>query len=371
VNNYCALPFAHVNVRTDGFYQICCYHENDHGINISQHDHNQWSSSKYVDQVREAFQQDQRHLGCAACWHREDQGHSSMRERTRKEYQILGHKEFDTKIVNVEIQVGNLCNLKCIMCNEHESSAFLAENTQLGIATSTQSQYRWSQHAFENLTKLLDAGPRVLNIRGGEPFYNKDLLRICQNLSLNVCQRTLLHITTNATVWNQEWHDVLAKFKLVRIMFSVDATEDLFEYIRFPADWTTVDRNISAICKLANVNPVIHCVAQNLNISSISSVIKYAKSKGIFLQLDLLTKPDFLQINNLPQWHKQQAMDHIDKTITQHSNEPFITDLKSAREILNQHDFDPANWQRFVNFISPRDRIRGNDYRIFLKEPPC
>jgi molybdenum cofactor biosynthesis enzyme MoaA len=371
VKNYCALPFAHVNVRTNGFYQICCYHDHDHGINISQHDHRQWRNSQYVNEVQQAFKQDQRHPGCKACWRREDQGHSSMRERTHKEYQILGHKEFDTSIVNVEIQVGNLCNLKCIMCNEQESSAFLAENTQLGIASTTQSQYRWGQQSLDNLAELLGTGPRTLNIRGGEPFYNKELLKVCQNLSDETCKKTLLHITTNATVWNQEWHDVLAKFKLVRIMFSIDAIGDLFEYIRFPADWVTVDRNISEICKLDNVNAVIYCVAQNLNISSIGSVIEYAKNKGIFLQLDLLTKPDFLQINNLPQWHKQQALDHVDKIITQYNNEPFITDLKSAREILSRHDFDPAGWQRFIDFISLRDNIRGNDYRKFLKERPC
>ncbi len=369
MKNYCALPFGHVNIKTDGSYQMCCLQNSDHGINIARDSHEQWLDSDFVSQFRQDFKQDQRHPACKECWNREDIGMSSLRQRSAKEYRILGINNFESKIVNVEVMVGNLCNLKCIMCNENNSSALLAENKKLKITSTQPSQYQWSKQSFENLSNLLSSTkPKVISIRGGEPFYNKDLLKVCQNLDDDVFQKTLLHVTTNGTVWSSDWHAVLSKFKLVRIMFSIDATEKLFEYIRFPANWTTVDKNVSIISQLPNVKSVINCVVQNMNISNIGSVIEYAEDKGIFLQFDKLTKPNFMQFTNLPQSSRQYAIEHLNKIIGKIPKYSMKLELEAMLHNLQNTAFDCDEWQQFVDFITPRDQIRGNDYSVFIKE---
>ena len=102
-------------------------------MNVNKNSIDEWLNSDYLSQVRESFSKDERHPGCSECWKKEDVGFISMRHRTAREYEILKIDTEQKQIKNVEIALGNLCNLKCLMCNEQDSSSFLAENKQLGI----------------------------------------------------------------------------------------------------------------------------------------------------------------------------------------------------------------------------------------------
>jgi len=371
MKHYCAMPFNHVNIATNGDYQVCCIHPvpAEHRKNINHVSLDEWLQNPYLNEVRSAFAQDQPHPGCQSCWQQEATGAQSLRQVQANEYKIIGAKPQKSKLLNVECAVGNLCNLSCVMCNEQNSSAILAENRQLGIAIADQRDFSWSESAFENLQHMLDCGPRVVNLRGGEPMYNKRILQLIENFPSDRLNNTLLHLTTNATTWTPQWQQALSKFKAVRMMLSIDAVGDLAEYIRYPCKFDQVEHNIKQIIECANVKPVIHTTVQNLNVMHVGAVIAWARHMNIPLILSMLIQPDHLEITNLPPVLKQQAIDHLTQVLTQDldaDTQSEITAYKTALESSLQQPFDQPRWQRFVDNISRRDSVRGNSHRDFL-----
>jgi molybdenum cofactor biosynthesis enzyme MoaA len=371
-NKYCALPFNHVNVNPRGDYQICCKHSvpDEHRKNIKFVSHTEWQNNQYLKEVRTSFEQGLEHPGCNACWRQENLHASSLRQVQAQEYQILGAKPFQQKLLNIEVSVGNLCNLSCVMCDEESSSAILAENQRLNISTVNQQEFSWSDTAFDHLEQMLAAAPRVVNLRGGEPMYNKKILDIINKFPAQHLNSTMLHLSTNATRWSTEWEAALKKFRLVRIMLSVDAVGSLFEYIRYPADFSQVEENIRKITSNSNIKPVIHATVQNLNIGNVGDLVQWARDMDIYLMMNLLTYPMHLQITNLPDHLKKQAIDHLEQTLNLDHDSHIrdsITQYKNVLKNTLEHPMDHKLWQSFVDKISLRDNVRGNSHKDFLK----
>ena len=368
---FCPLPFAHTAIATTGEYQICCQHKTppQHKININQHPISEWYKSAYLIEIKNSFLQNHKHDGCKSCWDQEKNNYASYRQRILQEYKILKADKNTDKLITVEIQLGNLCNLTCLMCNENSSSAILSENIKLGINKVKQKDFTWNDISFDYLYEILLSGPKIVNIRGGEPLYNKKLLKLIEDLPKEICSTIILHITTNATVWDQRWTDAIKKFRLVRFMFSVDAVGELYEYIRFPGNWKTTSTNIKEIMKLKNVKPLVHCVIQNLNIGNLFELINWCLKKNIYLECENLVKPKYLEITNLPTDLKKQAIEQITKYLNQslpiHLHNFFVN---CQLQLNNSMDtFDQDKWNDFLAYINPRDQIRNNSHKNFLK----
>jgi MoaA/NifB/PqqE/SkfB family radical SAM enzyme len=350
---------------------VCCIHPTPakDQININQDKLTCWLKSDYLQEVKQSFLKGERHPGCNECWINDDLGQDSMRTRTSKEYKILGVSESTEFPVNIEVQIGNLCNLHCLMCSEKHSSSILAENIKLKINKHNQDDFKWSDTAFENLQEIISTGPKVLTVIGGEPLYNKKFLSILESLPEESCKQTMLQIVTNATQWNERWQTALEKFKLVRIMFSIDGTESLYEYMRYPGVWKETESNIDQIVIGKNIKPLVNTVIQNLNIGSIGSVIQWAKSKKLYLQLDQLIGPSWLHITNLPRPLKIKAIDHLETVLTWDLTNHLRQQLTSYHTQLTNslaYPDDLAAWTEFQTQVVMRDQLRNNSYTQFL-----
>jgi molybdenum cofactor biosynthesis enzyme MoaA len=365
------LPFGHTTVTTNGNFAVCCVHNapKEFQVNINHDKISKWLKSDYLQQVRQSFLDGERHPGCRSCWINEDLGQASMRNRTETEYKILGVTKSTRTPVNIEVQLGNLCNLSCPMCSENYSSSILAENIKLKINQHAQEDFKWTEIGFENLQDIISTGPKVLTILGGEPFYNKQFLNILEALPLESCKNTLLHVVTNATQWNARWAEVLKKFNLVRIMFSIDATEGLYEYMRYPGIWKEVDLNIDQIISGDNIKPLVNATIQNLNIGSIGSLIQWSKQKNLYLQLAQLIEPRWLTITNLPQHLKTNAITHLEMVLQWELTDHLRQQLTSYHAQLTDSLAYPDNlaaWAEFQTQIGLRDQLRNNSYTQFL-----
>lgn len=367
------MPFGHTTISTGGDFQVCCLHPapDEHRRNINHTTFEEWDKSSYLAEVRDSIANGQRHPGCRYCWKIEDLGQPSARIRIQPEYKILkiAKPQDQTEYpVNIELELGNLCNLKCLMCNEKNSSAILAENIQLGVNKLQQKDFKWTAEGFKNLQDLLSKSPKVINIRGGEPLYNKDLLKLIEEMPPEVCKSTLLHITTNATVWSPQWAKALEKFRLVRVMASIDAVGDLYEYIRFPASWSQVESNVIEMSKISNIRLLVHCTVQNLNISNLRDLIDWTEQNNLYLSLDQLIAPNFLQIINLPQRQREYAIESLTQTL---SDLPELSNriqvfLQNCISQLRAAEDNQSSWDAFQKYILPRDSIRNNTYTKFL-----
>lgn len=371
MENYCPLPFGHVCADTLGDYQICCQHDvpESYKENISDTEPVKWFQNQYLQQVKESFKNNEKHPGCSACWQHEESSIPSLRQRIQKEYQILGHEPYQDKILNIEIQAGNLCNLSCVMCNEKESSVILAENQRLGINVLTLQDVKWNDEAWSNVEKLIEMKPRVINIRGGEPLYNKKLLELVESIPQAQCQQTMLHITTNGTVWNEKWQSALSRFKHVRMMLSIDATKDVYEYIRFPANWNTLESNVDKIVQNKNIKVLVHCVVQNLNICYLEELIDWCKSKSLYLQFARCSVPTWLDFTNIPDSKIDLAVEQLERCLKKADENISKTFLKSAIRELSERKQQGSNqtlWNEFLYNMSLREGLRNNSHKKIL-----
>ena len=372
MNNYCAMPFKHVDIETDGSYQVCCRHRppDQHRKNIKDTPVSEWLQSPYLAEVQSYIIKDEKHPGCKHCWHQESLGVESLRQSQAKEYSVLSRHPFKPELLVAEAAVGNLCNFSCLMCFEFNSSLVLAENQRAGIAIYNQSEFTWTEDSFKNLQEILDLSPRVIHLRGGETFYNKKILNLLKEFPSEKLNKTLLHIITNASIWTPEWEEVLNKFKSVRIMCSVDATGDLFEYMRYPGKFYEVEQNILNIASCKNTNAILHCTVQNLNILYLAEIIEWSKKINVYLTLETLIVPRYLHFSNLPNHLKLQAITSLQNILqqnnTNHVNEQIETYLSVLQKSLDA-EFDINLWNEFIHQISRRDSVRGNSHKDFLK----
>lgn len=368
--NFCALPFHHTKIEPDGFYSVCCSHRvpEPHRRNIRDTTAEQWYHSSYLSEVRESFLRDERHPGCSLCWQNEDQNQRSMRIRTQREYEILGVDVHRPAIKNIEIQASNLCNLSCLMCNERNSSVIQAENRRLGISVMGEHDLRWTEQHFRNLQDLLAQEFQVLNVLGGEPFYNKRLLSVLQAIPEPVARRATLQIITNGTVYNQQWQSVMERFGLVRIMFSVDAVDDLYGYMRYPGVWLEVDRNIKAIKELTRTKCMVNCTVQNLNILYLDGVIDWCLDNDLWLELAVLQHPAYLAMTNLPLDLRRLAHERLEQWCNRYRQPNIQGPLQDFRALFQANLQDPGTelWHEFQQQIAQRDLIRGNSWQKFL-----
>jgi len=368
--NFCALPFHHTKIDVDGSYAVCCLHRvpTEHRRNIQDTTAVQWFNSDYMQQVRQHFVDEQQHPGCHECWDREKHGQKSMRSKTQKEYEILGVDISSPRILNIELQPSNLCNLSCLMCNENNSSVIQAENQRLGISLINPKDLKWNDLHYNNLHELLNQGFRVLNVLGGEPFYNKKLLEVLESLDSALTSRAVLQIFTNASFYNEQWKAVLSKFGLVRLVFSIDGVRDVYEYIRYPGVWATVDQNVASIKTMARAKCMVNCIVQNLNILYLDQLIDWCVSQQLHLELSLVHVPSYFKITNLPDSTKQQAIEKLAIWINQY-HEPHVNkSLVEFKQILQDSlgQFDQHQWQLFKDQVELRDSVRGNSWGKLL-----
>jgi molybdenum cofactor biosynthesis enzyme MoaA len=199
----------------------------------------------------------------------------------------------------------------------------------------------------------------VLNLRGGEPFYNKKLQDIIAGMTDEQCRHTMLHITTNATTWNQQWSDLLSRFRMVRVMLSIDAVGDTYEYIRRPAVWQEVSHNVDVMMAQQNLHVMVHCVVQNLNIQHLKPLILWCRERDLFLEFDRLQYPSFMTLSNLSAEENKKAQDHVEQCLQLDLDEQSTKFLTAAAQELKSIPPDAENWQKVKDFLLARDQLRG------------
>ena len=373
-NNFCPLPFAHTAISPTGDFLVCCYHSppTEHKKNISDHDLNDWWHGDYINQVRAAFRNNQKHPGCQSCWLQESRDVDSYRTQILKEYQILKANSNSTEIQTIEIQMGNVCNLGCLMCSPSWSSYINSENKKIKqLDTVISSDHLFDENKVQKTLQLInDLDIKIINVRGGETLYSKAIYRFLDAIDDHKKRKLVVHLSTNATMWNEKWKKLFLKFRLVRFMISVDATGDLYNYLRYPGDWNQTKKNILEITKMPNAKFLINCVVQNLNIMNLGGIIEFANHHSIHLTLELIQNPSYMEITNLPQEKLKVAIDRLSAIQElELKQKNILNQIEQFKQILSQSiksERDQNLWEEFLGFINKKDQHRGKNFWDYL-----
>lgn len=294
----------------------------------------------------------------------------------------------------LDFTVSNKCNLACIHCNPFVSTAWTKDGKKL----NKEAPEYWENtpvgfHGAEvSFMDNLFANPEYFRnlqwvaLRGGEPLYDERCLEILQwfvdnNLSHNI----MLDISTNATVFNDEFRILFAQFKHVELMVSVEATDELYSIVRGgPHSWQQLNENIEKFYEIENLEMVFAVTVMITNIFNLPAVWewfnKYHATRASIAMSNVVVNPSYLNIAHMPDELKQQALEAISDIPSEaywpegsyHKEEfEYQTGIDDIRKGLAQHvDAETAdrNWRHFLQYTSDLDRLRNTNTLEYIQE---
>ena len=356
--NFCVMPFIHMATTTEGNCRLCCkvskfdtINKPDgtpYNVNVDSVDEI-WHSAHY-NEIRDRVLAEEQLPECKTCWREEEIFRSDWskykkdelpskrrienqkwlrREKTRltDNWQTVVD---DPKIRYFDIRLSNLCNLKCRMCWPHFSSQIAKEQNQFAAAGLPTHYKNYDVQEWD--TSLLWQGIEnnlisleEITFVGGEPTLHEEIYTLLDQLvETGQSKEIRLKYTTNLTNIQPKTLEYMRHFKNTIINGSIDGVGATNDYIRYPSDWKTIEKNIDRLIAVRRENflsVTLTPVIQIYNVFNIHDLVQwyvtswlniYHKSKKYFvLNMDLLYDPSYLSVKRLNTTGKQHWYEHV------------------------------------------------------------
>ncbi len=155
---------------------------------------------------------------------------------------------------------------------------------------------------------------RGLYFSGGEPMIEKQVEHVLDHLlAQGVAGNIVLEMNTNATVLRDHMLAKLSQFKKLHIGLSIDAAGVAFEYIRFPARWDKVRRNIERLMSMPRDQWqfTASVVLQAYNLLQLDELLQFLDRHGVDANIQIAEVPRFLAVAELPARVRSIAADRM------------------------------------------------------------
>lgn len=381
-NNFCVLPWVHLSAETDGTFRACCLYqgkiENDDGkkhITDGVTVGDVWNS-RYMQNLRTKFLNDERPEECRYCWDLEDGGWKSKRINDLDRFYDPERKYepvSEENPVYFDLKLGSICNLKCRICTYENSIKWSKDAKALKLADDATVDYylansRWAEDYPEFWDDLLQYVDSVVQIdfAGGDPLLIKEHYRFLKLLTERAdVSNIAIHYNTNGSILPQDYilEEIWPKFKRVEIMLSIDALGKKFEYQRHGAKWETVENNIARFREFDYIALQVCHTVNILNVLDICEFVLWAEEKDLEVYFNMLYHPSHYNIKNLPLLAKRALTERVSAMHDTHEFK-FASAKRSLEEI---HDYvsTPGMDQELIAFqdiTHNLDEFRNEDF---------
>ena len=307
-SSFCILPFVQQFVDTDNRILPCCIADR-HSVGPEYINVNSFNDD-YLKRIRKQMLKGVKPKPCKVCYDREVIGFKSKRKKVNKQfedwtYEVDSKGTVATMPQYYDLRPGNVCNLKCVMCNPRVSSKWIEDN-HLAI----EPYERTVKFSDKQINEILENATTIkrLQLAGGEPFYMPSVSNLLTGLvNLDVAKNIDLQITTNLTHLNNDLLHLLEQFKKMVITISVDGINDVGEYIRFPMKWDVFNNNLNTLLQHKRLRIAVNVTKSQLNYEHIDSILEWCNNKGLTdIDVNNLTEPSILAVgsprNQLIDW---------------------------------------------------------------------
>ena len=357
----CSAFWKHLCIRPNSKVVPCCLYQDNKSPVLLEKDMNETINHSNFITLREKSLNNEKNLGCQKCYDKEESGRSSLRMDMNKNYPIdfknTSIESNPDDIETAEFFIGDVCNLKCVMCHPSLSSSWREDYVKLGGELSKRSEYDPNLELLVGkLTSLT-----YLKFVGGEPFLAEKHIGILKSIEKISRENVTLEYNTNTTVRPfDELLECWKNFKKVNIRLSIDGHGTVNEFVRYPTKWTQIESNMKYFTALSelypNINVEVLCTVNSYNVGQLDEFLSWIKSFGInrFI-FNPVVKPRYLSPSNLPD-------DIFEETIIKLSNgsEEFKT---IANYLKSTHkSFD----KEIINYTKKISGIRNIDVKNYL-----
>jgi len=356
----CNHPWSGVDITTQQAYRPCCKIDESFGNNLEE-----YQNSPKLASLKEQFLKGGKPIECSRCWQEEDAGIPSKRQL---DWQHIYNKQVpkDDGIRVAMLTFGNSCNLACRTCGSYASSSWIKEEKKLFPDMKIYSHNNFYKD-IEYQSELAELAKTVTHvyIAGGEPFLSTDLKyhSAFLDLLLNRADQIALKYTTNCTVTpSKEMWEKFKQFKNVEFHLSIDGTDSVYEYTRFPAKWEEVLQNIkkyqSWASSTANFKISIGHTVSILNVYYLPDFLIWClKNKLDTPYIGMVPFPEHYNIGNLPKEIKNIIADKLTKY---HLNEVIL--------FMQEKDDQPKIFSKFLDTTRVLDQERLSTLEQSLPE---
>ncbi len=322
----------HIATNSTGNLRVCCnavptksyiYKSDGKPYKLFRDDIKEaWHSDSYKS-IRQEFLNGNRPDICERCFREEDAGIKSARQSANEQWGTECDMTTtpDMDIRYVDLRLGNLCNLKCRMCNPYSSSIWakewnkvVTEEEQISqdeVTRLVQMDWPTKDKTWNNIKEIMPS-VEMIYFTGGEPTLTLEQMSLLEYCIDNNYTNITLKYNTNLTNIPERMLDLWKNFKNIKVNASIDATYRLNRYIRYPSDFEEITDNLEILGNLPNVNIQIHTTVQMYNIMKLDSILMHFSGYNHFL--NILNHPDYLNIRVLKQKHKKLIADRLQRT---------------------------------------------------------
>ena len=314
--------------------------------------------------LKEMIDNDQPIPGCNRCYRDESNGLQSRRTSAKKNYEEFLN---DTNIegdclTGIDYSLGNLCNLKCVICDPIQSSSWRDDWKKIYPLDPKGEDYeKTNQIRLEDKSTLKNL--KFIHFHGGgEPLMVDNHVQVLEQIE--DLSQTRITYNTNGTVRpSKKVLELWEKCRLVEIYFSIDAVGDQFEYQRKNANWEEVSDNIEWFKENMPHNHMfnINCAWGLLNVYYLDQLVDWKKEV-----LDTNRYGDPVNIIFQKVWRESeinylspQALGALGR---KYQNYPELLKLIDSIPAVNKSQ------TRFIEYIEKLDAVRGTDYKSSHKE---
>jgi hypothetical protein len=307
--------------------------------------------------------------GCHRCYKEEQNGRVSRRQSSAIHYQdFLNSTDISQSDgpEGLDYSVGNLCNLKCIICGPNNSSSWISDYQKI-YPKKDISHYLFKKNQKIEITdsSFLKNIKSIHFHGGGEPLMSDAHINLIKQVEkVKGLQDVRIFYNTNATqIVTDEVLSLWERCKLVEIYFSIDDIGHRFEYQRTGAKWSQIVKNIRWFEDNMPHNHMfnINCVWGYLNLFYLDELYRWHQEtlpanrygdpcKLLFQKAIGVFEIDYLSSTTISSLQKKFA-----------KNDKLLS-LLSGIEISDRPH------SKFWKNINAIDTVRGNDFRKICPE---
>lgn len=405
----CIYPWIHLNVTEEGFVRVCCKYagliEKDGApMSLRRSSVDEIWNSADLRGIRRDMARGRQITACSQCYEEERTGGVSMRVRDTAEWMKGGFTNLEQRSLRsllaesrasdfrVEqpprsfyLNLGNLCNLKCRMCFSRFSSRIESDpiHSQWSSLGSSELVQRLGQtkraHVLDAsspetehiLWKEVLSHPeqiRHLYFMGGETLLHEEMAGILKRLiAAGAAPNIHIGLVSNGTVVDSEILKLLGQFGSCDLGISIDGFDRYYEYIRYPAKWTTLDANLTVLRGVQSVRLSATVTLQAYNALNIVSLLRFLDSRDIPFYVYPIEYPAHLKATLLPAKARRIAAARLREYAAgdcKPIHRALVTGLAAGLDPGDRgpEELDPAALREFMLFTNDLDASRKQSF---------
>lgn len=383
---YCLLPWISLELGLNGNTKPCCKLKESYGegenkiVNTNDIDFEKAWKSEAAGNLRLDFIKGKKSELCKTCWIEEDSGVESLRQSYNRDSLFEDFKQVEqlgqlSSPLVLDFKLGNICNLKCRICEPFLSSTWQSEYLQ--DTNMPRKEWNRKYESYMNQPNWEVLRQWIPNLKkicfyGGEPLLQKDFYKILDLcLELDCAKNIHLTLNTNTTLFDLRFVEYFKKFKKLEIMLSVDDVKERFEYQRHPAKWVSCNENMKKFDKQKNKNTIFYnyITVSIFNVFYLEEIFIWSKENfpehSIFL--NLVHFPNYFSISNLPNKLKSEVARRLRSIKCEKYNFTKAAPLDGILEFLNTES-DMDIFREGVKEIKRADAFRAESFHKVFPE---